>query len=170
MVKINNIILIGMPYSGKSTIGEHLSRKMGLEFLDTDNMIEKKYEDNIENIIKSKGEAYFRRLERKLIEELTLNNNNNNLLIATGGGMPIYFNNLFMLKNLGTLIFLDTNIKTIIKRASINNNRPLVKNNFQLSLLDLYYFRFNVYSHAHIHVCLEEEMPEKQAQQIIDLL
>lgn len=158
-----------MPYSGKSTIGKLLSRKIGLEFFDTDNIIEEKYEENIENIIKNKGEAYFRKLERKLIEELILKNSNN-LLIATGGGMPIYFNNLFMLKNLGTIIFINTNINTILKRSSINNNRPLIKNNFELSLLDLYYFRFNIYRQAHIHISLGEETPENQVQQIIDLL
>lgn len=168
-MKISNIILIGMPYSGKSTIGKLLSSKLGLEFIDTDNVIEEQNGESIENIIKNKGEAYFRDLERKLIEELTLKRINN-VLIATGGGMPIYFNNLFMLENLGKLIFLDTNINTIIKRASINNNRPLVKQNMEFSLLDLYYFRFNIYKRSPIHIYLEDETPENQIAKIIDLL
>ena len=80
---MKNIVLIGMPACGKSTIGYWLSKKIGYPLLDTDKYLEEKENRIISDIFSNEGEEYFRNLETKYLKELS---EKEGLIISTGGG------------------------------------------------------------------------------------
>lgn len=137
------IILIGMMCCGKSTIGKILSKELDLEFLDSDEMIENKYQTTIYNIFKDEGEKKFRKYEREFLEYDI--NNKTNFILSTGGGMPI--NNLNLLRKLGKTIYLKTLPTVLLDRnKNQNKHRPLYKDDEGfISLLKL---REKIYSEA----------------------
>lgn len=161
----NNIILVGMPGSGKSSIGEILSEKLNLKFIDTDKVIEKDTQLSIQDIFKKYGETFFREKEREWILK---NYNIKKTVIATGGGMAAYFNNIEILKKIGITVFIDVDLKVIKKRLENDTNRPLIKGNGNKNnvISDLYNSRKSYYSKCHIHIDLMEESPECIAEVI----
>ena len=132
----NCICLIGMPGSGKSTIGKQLSEKLKYSFFDTDEEIEKREKNKIKNIFSIKGEDYFRSIEiAKLVDR-------KKVVISTGGGLIL--NNLEKLK-LSFNIYLYCNIDVLIQRASRNNLRPLLSQNTPLQMTNLFNERKDIY-------------------------
>tara|TARA_Y200000002_G_scaffold30460_1_gene22586 strand:- start:266 stop:778 length:513 start_codon:yes stop_codon:yes gene_type:complete len=120
-----NIVLVGMMGAGKSSIGKLLSKKIGLDFVDIDKLIEKKEDKTIVEIFRISGEKYFRDLEEKIsIEKLK----NINQVIALGGGA--YLNRNIRKQTLAqsTSFWLNWNQSTLIKRIKDNKKRPLVLN------------------------------------------
>ena len=115
-----NIVLIGMPGSGKSTIGKALAEKLGREFIDTDEMITLKY-GNISDIFTRKGEGYFRDIESEQVKEAAKLNGK---VIATGGGAVLRKENVEALKQNGVIFFLNRPLEDIIP----TDDRPLSSN------------------------------------------
>ena len=107
------IFLIGFMGTGKSLIGNTLSETLQYDFIDTDHWIEKENNTSINQIFKTKGENYFRQLERDLISTLKLKKNG---IIATGGGTPCHLNNLALMKELMEF-FLEKEKLEIGKRS-----------------------------------------------------
>ena len=136
------ICLIGMPGSGKSTIGKQLSDKLKYSFFDTDEEIEKKEKAKIKDIFFEKGEDYFRLLETKVFNELM---NKKKIVISTGGGLII--KNLNKL-NISFNIYLYCNLDILTKRASRNNLRPLLNENTSLQMKNLFNERKEIYDKA----------------------
>tara|TARA_B100000963_G_C22414245_1_gene574682 strand:+ start:54 stop:563 length:510 start_codon:yes stop_codon:yes gene_type:complete len=134
------ICLIGMPGSGKSTIGKQLSKKLKYSFFDTDEEIEKKEKTNIKNIFSKMGEDYFRSVESTIFNELM---NKNKIVISTGGGLII--KNLKKLK-LSFNIYLYCNLEILTQRASRNNLRPLLNENTSLQIKNLFNERKEIYN------------------------
>lgn len=112
-----NIVLIGMPGSGKSTIGKALAEKTGKEFIDTDEMIVDSYGE-ISEIFSQKGEEYFRNLESEAVYEASRLNGK---IIATGGGAILRQNNIDALRQNGIIVFLNRPLEDIIP----TEDRPL---------------------------------------------
>lgn len=112
-----NIVLIGMPGSGKSTIGKALSEKLGKEFIDTDEMIVSSY-GNISDIFAFKGEAYFRDKETEQVKKAAKENGR---IIATGGGAVLKKENVLSLGQNGIIVFLNRPLEDIIPTS----DRPL---------------------------------------------
>ncbi|MGA0943084.1 MAG: shikimate kinase [Alphaproteobacteria bacterium] len=135
----NCICLIGMPGSGKSTIGKLLSEKLKYSFFDTDQEIEKREKNKIKNIFSIKGEDYFRSVETQVFNELV---EKKKIVISTGGGLIL--NNLEKLK-LSFNIYLYCNIDVLIQRASRNNLRPLLSQNTPLQMTNLFNERKDIY-------------------------
>ena len=135
----NCICLIGMPGSGKSTIGKLLSEKLKYSFFDTDQEIEKREKNKIKNIFSIKGEDYFRSVETQVFNELV---EKKKVVISTGGGLIL--NNLEKLK-LSFNIYLYCNIDVLIQRASRNNLRPLLSQNTSLQMTNLFNERKDIY-------------------------
>ena len=135
----NCICLIGMPGSGKSTIGKLLSEKLKYSFFDTDQEIEKREKNKIQNIFSIKGEDYFRSVETQVFNELV---EKKKIVISTGGGLIL--NNLEKLK-LSFNIYLYCNIDVLIQRASRNNLRPLLSQNTPLQMTNLFNERKDIY-------------------------
>jgi shikimate dehydrogenase len=115
------ITLIGMPGSGKSTIGKALANKLGYKFIDTDSLIEKKEGMPIKEIFEKKGEPYFRKKEEEVSRKLV---DSKKLVIATGGGMVINPRIMANLSYNSTLVYLYTNDEIDL----YNGKRPLLKN------------------------------------------
>lgn len=112
-----SVVLIGMPGSGKSTIGKALSVATGKEFIDTDEMITEKY-GVISDIFKEKGEEYFRDIESEAVKEASMLSGK---IIATGGGAILRQENVEALKQNGILLFLNRPIEDIVPTS----DRPL---------------------------------------------
>lgn len=119
------IFLIGMPASGKSTLGRGLARRLGYRFTDMDAAIEQQQGQPIAAIFQQEGEAFFRELERDALRRLSLPEDQ---VVSTGGGMPCFHENMkFMLEN-GLCIFLDVPPAELARRVQANprNDRPLL--------------------------------------------
>ena len=125
---MKNIVLIGMPACGKSTIGYWLSQKIGYPLLDTDKYLEEKENRIISDIFSNEGEEYFRNLETKYLKELS---EKEGLIISTGGGAVKKKENIDILKKNGIVIFLNREINEISKENQ--KHRPLLQdiNNIQ---------------------------------------
>lgn len=99
-----NIVLVGYRCSGKTTVGKILAHKMGREFIDTDQVIEKSTGCPISSIVTKKGWYYFREMERKVIQEVSRFTDR---VIATGGGVVLDPGNVNNLRSNAFLIWLD---------------------------------------------------------------
>lgn len=146
-----------MPYSGKTTVAKCLSRNLNYKFLDTDSIIEEENKSSISNIFNTRGEQYFRELERKLLQRLKKEEVDRSI-IATGGGMPVYFNNMQVLKSMGITVFLDTPIDAIVERAKENKGRPLLTNDIENKIINMYQKRLEFYSQCHVAVRAENKI------------
>ncbi len=153
-----NIVLIGMPGSGKSTIGKMLSEKLNKEFIDLDQEIVKKEKETINEIFKNKGEKYFRTLETNVIQEQSLKFN---AVIATGGGTVLREENMNLLKSNSIVIYLMRNLNDI----SINAERPLLTNRSQLQ--ELYNQRHSLYC-RYADVCINNTTCKDTITKIIN--
>lgn len=137
-----NIVLIGMPYAGKSYLGRKLtSRSPERDLYDIDDIITKRF-GNIEDIFKEKGENYFRDIEEEVIKEISLKKD---AIIVTGGGFFKRSNNINLLKANGTLFYLNRTIDELLHNYDIAklHNRPLILN--KDDLIKLYKERHNIY-------------------------
>ena len=120
---MKNIVLIGMPGCGKSTIGYRMSQKINYSFFDADKYLEEKENRIISDIFSKEGEEYFRKLETKYLEDLS---KKEQIIISTGGGAVKKKENIDILKQNGIIIFLDRTIEDISKEN--HENRPLLQN------------------------------------------
>lgn len=117
--KEKNIILVGMPSSGKSRIGKALAKKLGREFFDLDKEIEKREQKDIPTIFAEQGEEYFRKLESEILGELSKLSGK---VIATGGGSVMGENAKYKIKQNSFVVYL--------KRKKISTHgRPLLASN-----------------------------------------
>ena len=136
----NRICIIGMPGSGKSTIGSLLSEKLQYKFIDLDYEIEINTGLKIKEIFRNKGEDSFRKLETETLKEMIVKNN---IVISTGGG-TILKNEEILKKSYNILLHCD--LSDLIKRASRNKNRPLLSSNVESKMKDLFNERKDLYN------------------------
>ncbi|HLG25935.1 MAG TPA: shikimate kinase [Candidatus Gracilibacteria bacterium] len=116
-----NIVLAGLRGTGKSKIGRRLAKKLGFNFIDTDDLVEKKEGQKLATIVREKGWGHFRNLETKIASELE---NKKRLVIATGGGMFIRQSNAHALKKNGTVVLLKAEAPILAERIGEDPNRP----------------------------------------------
>ena len=114
----NNIILVGMPSSGKTSVGTKIAQMTGKQFIDTDDEIVKAEGTDIPTIFADKGEGYFRDLEAKIVEDVS---KLNGFVIATGGGAILREANVDFLKQNGKIYFLDRSLSKLMP----TEDRPL---------------------------------------------
>ena len=120
-----NIILIGPMGSGKTSTGKMLAKEMGYVFLDTDEEVTKRTGVSIAYIFDVEGEEGFRKRECLALKECL---NDNNMILSTGGGIVLSKENRDLLQDRGTVVYLQTSIRTQVKRTASTNNRPLLQN------------------------------------------
>lgn len=119
------LILIGFMGAGKTVVGWHLARRLGLRFLDLDQEIERRAGCAVADIFRAAGEAHFRHLEAALLAEI-LRRPPAPLLLATGGGVVEDPANRALLAETGTVIFLDPPFKVLVGRIRLAGlGRPL---------------------------------------------
>ncbi|MFM7279672.1 MAG: shikimate kinase, partial [Microcystis aeruginosa] len=117
-----SVFLLGMMGSGKSTLGELLSRRLQYRFFDTDILIERVAGKKIKEIFADEGEATFRELETQVLAELS---SLTKTVIATGGGMVLKPINWSYLRH-GLMIWLDVPLEVLVKRLKQDTSRPLL--------------------------------------------
>lgn len=110
-----NIILIGMPASGKSTVGVLLAKTLGVGFVDTDLLIQQREKRLLQEIIDSDGIERFLDIERDAVLAMDCENS----VIATGGSVVFRDASMQKLKQNGTVVFLDVSLSTV--QARLNN-------------------------------------------------
>lgn len=118
------IVLIGMPGSGKSTIGRRLAEALGRQFFDSDREIESHCGVSVATIFEYEGEEGFRRRESAVIAELIARPAT---VLATGGGAVLSADNRALLAARGYVIFLDVTLAELWRRVRRNRNRPLLQ-------------------------------------------
>ena len=157
-----NVYLIGMPGSGKSTVGKKLASKIGYEFIDMDEYIEIKAGMFIDEIFQNYGEEYFRALEKNTLEELA---KKDRTVISTGGGIIKDKGNKDLFN--GICIYLNTPITELSKRVEKSNVvRPLLQ---KYSLAELYDERKNLYNYFKDYEVLDMNL-DKSISDIITIL
>lgn len=151
-----NVVLTGMPGSGKSTVGKLLNIE-GFEFVDTDEEIEKRCGCSIKELIQEKGEAHFRALETEVIREVS---SMNCRIISTGGGAVLKEENVRALKRNGKLYFLNADLS----RLQATDSRPL--SDTQEKLARLYTERMSLYTGTADVVVPDLRTPQDEADYI----
>lgn len=131
-----NIVLIGMPTCGKTTISKVLADKLNKEVVDTDTLVEQEMGTTIKEYLKTHDETSFRDIETKVINNVS---KLNNLIISTGGGVIKRKNNMEYLKANGIIVFIDRPLDLL----QVSDTRPLSSN--QSDLEKLYHERYDLY-------------------------
>lgn len=153
-----NIVLIGMPSAGKTTIGKMLEQRMHKEFIDLDDVIIEKAGKSIPEIFEESGEAGFRAIETEVSIELAKTNNK---IIATGGGTIKHKVNMDYLRLNGITIFIDRDVDKLI---SSDPNRPLSKS--MEALQQMHKERLPLYQKYAAYIAMNNDDIEKTVDEI----
>ena len=151
-----SIACIGLPGSGKSTVGRQLARRLGLQFVDSDHVIEQRIGCSIREFFEREGEAPFRDLEALVIDELTLGLP---CVLATGGGAVLRDANRQHLRERMQVVYLHSAPEEVFRRLRHDVNRPLLQVANPLARLrDLYSVRDSLYRET-AHFIIETGRP-----------
>ena len=164
----SNIIITGFMGTGKSVVAKELARKLKMEYIDTDQVIEGRQGMSIADIFAGHGENYFREQEDKLVKELS---QKENMVIATGGGTLLSSNNAGILNQTREIICLYADSLTIYNRVNKKNNRPLLKGENILNEINrLLEERNKVYNNFTIKIDTTNLSVQEVVDKIITLL
>jgi shikimate kinase len=117
-----NIILIGMPGAGKSTVGVLLAKRLGYNFVDTDLLLQSQQQCRLQQIIAREGLENFKAIEEQVLIDLTTTHS----VVATGGSAVYSERAMTRLRKLGQLVFIDIPLKELLDRVNDMDNRGLV--------------------------------------------
>lgn len=122
------IFLIGFMGSGKTYLGKILSSHMNIPLIDLDEWIEKREKRSISKIFEQEGELAFRLMETTALHELDeMSQSGMDLIVSTGGGTPCFHDNMDLMNRIGTTIWLNPPIDTLLSRlAKEKDHRPLL--------------------------------------------
>ncbi|MFA4991075.1 MAG: shikimate kinase [Candidatus Omnitrophota bacterium] len=120
---MKNIVLVGFMGTGKTSVARALAGKLGREFLELDSVIEKREGVSIKEIFETKGESYFRGLEKEAVKEAS---RKEGVVISAGGGAIIDEENFNNLKKNGVIVCLEASPDTILERTRGSERRPLL--------------------------------------------
>lgn len=119
------IFLIGFMGVGKTTTGKKLANSLSLDFIDTDEMIEKKHSCSVVEYFEKNGELSFRKEEREILLDIT--KRNNQAIISVGGGLPCFKDNMEIMNQNGTTVYLQRPSKELFQRLlQGRHKRPLI--------------------------------------------
>jgi shikimate kinase len=150
------IALVGLPGSGKSTIGRQLARRLGLVSLDTDHVIEQRLGCSIREYFEREGEASFRDVEQEVIDDVTQSHNG---VLSTGGGSVLRLANREHLQSRCHVVYLRSSPEEIFRRLRHDMQRPLLQVDDPLTRLrDLYTIRDPLYRET-AHFVVETGRP-----------
>ena len=148
--------LVGLPGSGKSTVGRQLARRVSLPFFDSDHVIEHRLGCSVREFFESEGEERFRELESTVIDELTAGPA---CVVSTGGGSVLRPENRERLNHRGTVVYLRSTPEEIFRRLRHDRSRPLLQvADPQQRLKDLFAVRDPLYRQT-AHFVIETGRP-----------
>ncbi len=151
-----NIVFVGLPGSGKTTIGRHLARRLGLPFLDSDQVIEARLGCSIREYFAREGEEAFRDVEQQVLDDLSRQHQG---VLSTGGGAVLREANRRHLHERGHVIYLRTSPEDVYRRLRHDTVRPLLQVEDPLARLrSLFEARDPLYREA-AHFVLETGRP-----------
>lgn len=163
---MRNIFLVGMPSSGKSTLGRRLARALDYAFIDLDKLIVLDQKRTIPEIFTQEGEDYFRKVEQKILRDTRPNQS---LVVATGGGAPCFFGNMDFIKDNGLSVFLNVAPSELAARILNHDrdDRPLLSGvkNLEDELRARLAMRLSHYSRADIMI-----NEQSSVEEIMDLI
>ena len=165
-----NIYLIGMMGSWKSTVGKQLAKIINLDFIDIDDQIEEMMNMNISDIFTKFGEKRFREMESAYFSEICKQKGK---IFSTGGGIILDFKNREILQDTGITIFLDTSISVLVNRIRNTKKRPLLNNSqdLQKTLENIWFDRKHFYKDcAKYTVNTNDLKPNQVTNNIIKIL
>ncbi len=159
-----NIVLCGFMGSGKTVVGNELSKIMGRKFVDTDELIEQEQGVAIKAIFATHGEDYFRDLEFECCKKVS---EMKNCVVSTGGGALTFERNAEVLRKSGKIVFLDASFDVICDRIGNSNNRPLFRD--REKAYELYEERKSKYLSAADYVVDGDMSARKTAMNIAEM-
>ena len=161
-----NLVFIGMMGSGKSSIGSMVSKKLNLKFFDIDRLIENDQKMKISSIFETKGEIFFRDVEKKITLNVLKNKKG---VIALGGGAFITrtIKNEVLENHLS--FWLNWNIDTLINRIKNSKKRPLAINSSKNELTEIIKKRSIIYSKALYKIDCENFTKQQITKKIVDI-
>ena len=157
--QMKNIVLVGMPGSGKTTIGKELAERLGRQFVDTDALIVQNAGCSIPEIFQAHGQEYFRKLETEAIAQV---GKSSSLVIATGGGCVTINGNYPLLRQNSTVFWIKRDLS-----ALPTDGRPLSQAG---ALEEMYRIREPMYRHFSDHVVENNTDPIDAVEAILSLL
>lgn len=161
------LFLVGMMGTGKSTVGQLVSEKLGITHTDSDTWIESRLKRSIPEIFEEMGEDFFRLQEKKFLE--------NHLpmapaIVSCGGGLCIADGMMDTLKHKGVVICLSASKSEILKRVSLKENRPLLSGRDQeRKISQLLDERSPIYQCAHYQIETDNLSPEEISDAVIEI-
>ncbi|WP_331654431.1 shikimate kinase [Aminipila sp.] len=163
---MKNLILIGMPACGKSTVGVVLAKTMGMKFLDTDLLIQEREGALLQDLINQKGNDYFKKVEEYVLRSLATENT----VISTGGSAVYYKEAMKHFKKNGLIVYIKVSFESIEKRLDNITTRGITMAPGQ-TLRDLYDNRIPLYEgNADIIVDTEGLTVEQTIEKIMKLV
>ena len=163
-----SIVFVGLMGSGKTCIGSHLARWLGITFVDADAEIETAANRTVSEIFAEFGEQAFRDGERRVIARLL---SEEPRVIATGGGAFMDLQTRTNIQQKGVSVWLKADVEVLLQRVSRNNSRPLLQGgNKRQKLEDLISQRYPTYAEASLSVETGNEPPESTVQKVYDAL
>ena len=165
-ISMRNIILIGMPGSGKSTVGVVLAKKLGYKFIDSDLIIQEKYNATLERLIEKYGDAGFIKLENDVNAAIDVKKT----VIATGGSAVYGQQAMEHFKEIGTVIYLDVSKEELEERLGSLKERGVVSNG-KTTIEEIFEDRRNLYKkYADMTINLNNKILRESVEEIYDLV
>ena len=159
------VYLVGMPGSGKSTVGRELAGRLGVPFVDLDAEIERAAGTTVPEIFATEGEEAFRALEAKALVAAATEDPS---VVACGGGVVLETANRITLRNTGTCVFLDVPLEVLRARVHPAADRPLIRHEGDLE--ELLAAREPLYREFAAHVVDGSGEPGEVAEAIVEEL
>ena len=168
---MKNIVLVGFMGTGKTSTGKVLAQRLGKAFIDMDSRIEDEQGTTIPKIFETKGEAYFRQLEKELAKKLS---ERANAVISTGGGTIKDPENVALLKKSGLIVCLTATPEVILERTGRKGERPVLDGADQgdrlAAIEKLLAEREGLYRQADYFVDTGDLSPLQVAERIVHML
>lgn len=161
-----NIVLVGFMGTGKTTVGQLLSKQTGMPLVDMDSMIEERAGKAISKIFAEDGETHFRSLERAIVRDLSTRSGQ---IVSTGGGIVLDPDNIPDYEKGGLVVCLLASAETILERVRHDDTRPLLAGDKQEKILQILKTRRPLYEAIAHKIDTDGLNPEAIAAQIAAL-
>ena len=164
-MRADKIYLVGFMAAGKSTLAREVGRRLGWKVEDVDDRIEARERRPIADIFAADGEAYFRAVEREVVQELLPPRH---MVVATGGGTFVDPDLRALMKADGAVFWIDAPLGQLIDRLPRDGSRPLAANRLQLE--GLYESRRFAYAQAHVRLDATRASAGDLADEVVEWL